>query len=365
MTESYFLAIERFEGQFDTSQTNIYISIDENKVGECSLDKLPANFLIPLPGIITLSIYDKNTQAKQSNLTFHSNLVSPDWYYWFPISLSVEASLSSLPLNALQPRLLLSILKKFSHLTLESSDTQASTKHKSDLSKEFIQSSDPESINTNSNEFYINADNERLIQYYQKLVQNLESQIQNQKASFENHIENLKSQIFDLQHELNQEKRCRINLETKLDTLNPDELQQNFMNSSLNLNKSHKVKLQKSIIINTQKGNSSQNYSFSLNNDSEILEKKVNEILIRLKLVGLLKKAKETNFIIGAKTIALCYRKGEVMCKNGVSLESYIFKHCSIEIENFLRARSGITMKKNASSHSPLSFRKVRMLDTQ
>ncbi|OMJ94458.1 hypothetical protein SteCoe_2362 [Stentor coeruleus] len=371
MTENYFLTLEKFEGQLDTRQKNIFISIDDNKVGECSLDALPANFPISLPGIITINIHDQNPQSKPSSLSFHSNLISQDWYYWFPISPNTETTLSSLPLNALQPRILLSLLKEIIPLTLELPDAQSSTNPKPPLSNEHPHISDPEILNTKNNVFYENADNERIIQYYQNLVQSLESELKNQKKTSEDNIENYKSQIADLNHKLDQEKQNRLNLEANLLNLNPDQplktlkISSLILNQKLNLDRNFKVQSQQNIIIKPQKSLIKHKHSFSFINDSETLERKVNEILMKLKLVGLLKKAKETNFLIGAKTITLCLKKGEVICKNGIPLESYIFKNCSTEIENFLRIRSGTTMRKNASSNSPLNFRKVRVLDTQ
>ena len=83
------------------------------------------------------------------------------------------------------------------------------------------------------------------------------------------------------------------------------------------------------------------------------LDLRVKEVLDRMNFCGLMRKCRESNYKVGAKTVTLCLRQGEVCCKNGLSLEKYLFGSCKGEIENFLRGRKS---PKRNTSKNPLYF---------
>ena len=87
--------------------------------------------------------------------------------------------------------------------------------------------------------------------------------------------------------------------------------------------------------------------------------------MTRLKLVGLIKKSRDLNYIIGGKTITLCLKQGEVCCKNGMPLDSYIFKNCKSEIEDYLRNRACPNLNKKYKINSLMNTSRVPGLSTQ
>lgn len=87
-----------------------------------------------------------------------------------------------------------------------------------------------------------------------------------------------------------------------------------------------------------------------------IIERQVGDILEKFNLVGLLKKSKDINYLIGAKTITVCLKQGQVCCKNGTPLDSYIFKNCKPEIEALIRVKSSSIKRKSSSQSDILSI---------
>lgn len=351
--------------------------MDGNDISTCFLNALPANFTISVPGVITIDISDKNSKASSASLAFQSNLLHSEWFYWLPLFQESDNFLVTLPPKISQPRVLLGLQKELQKSVI--TDTSEHEKEDSLISNPQNESFQDQSLisqKPSEQSFYIKEDNERLIKFYQKLVQDLEQEIHNQKDSVNQTTQDLLDQISSLKQQLDLEKNYNLNLQEKLSYFidignvvrKPEEEFYKSLGEKSQM-KSFNIQPQESVGVIKQKQIYSHRHSQSQVNDNESFEKsmdrKVYETLSRLNLVGLMRRTRELNFLIGAKTITLCMKNGEAVCKNGVGLDSYIFKHCSAEIENFLRLRTTPSMRKSASSRSPSGFPKSRKLDTQ
>ncbi|OMJ86242.1 hypothetical protein SteCoe_12307 [Stentor coeruleus] len=371
MTETFILTVARVEGEWDINKCELSVAVDGNDVNTCFLNSLPANFSISVPGVITIDINDKNSKSSSASLAFQTSLLHSEWFYWLPLFKESDNFLVTLPPKISQPRVLLGVQKELQKSAL--TDTSEHEKEET-LNPQNDSFQDQSFINQKPSDqsFYIKEDNERLIKFYQNLVQDLEQEIHNQKDIVKQSVQDLQAQISSLKQQLELEKNYSISLQEKLsyfiDIGNVMKKSEEGFFKSFG-EKSFDIEPQESVGIIKQRQFYSHRHSQSQVNDNESFEKsmerKVYETLNRLNLVGLMRRTRELNFLIGAKTITLCMKNGEVVCKNGVGLDSYIFKHCSSEIENFLRLRIAPSMRKSASSRSPSGFHKSRKLDTQ
>lgn len=379
MIDTYILSLARVEGLGDIYNSECSVTVDGTEISTCSLSTLPVNFTITSPGVITMNMRDKDSRTTLASIAFQSSLLNSEWFYWLPLFLGSDNFLSSLPLKITQPRVLIGVNKEIQVPII------AETSEQND--DEFLYLERHNGINKKqeangklSSEFayYIKEDNEHLIQYYQNLVKELENDVHRQKNACKQIVKEFKAQIVELQEQVEFEKKYRIDMQEKFehciglyDAIRKRE--ERFFESlhKKSRNLIFEIQTQEAININSflQNHANDDKVSHSILNDTlsfpSSIEKKVHETLDRLKLVGLLKRSKDMNFMIGAKTISLCIKQGEVICKSGTTLENYIFKNCKSEIEDFLRVRACPGLQKSSSSRSPIGFSKSPGLYTQ
>ncbi|OMJ76171.1 hypothetical protein SteCoe_24505 [Stentor coeruleus] len=376
MIDTYILSLVRVEGLEDIYNSECSIKLDGTEISTCPLSTLPVNFTIASPGVITMTMHDKDSRIPLASIAFQSSLLNSEWFYWLPLFLGSNNFLSSLPIKITQPRVLIGVNKEIQTETSEQNEDKLSY-----LERYNGYSKNQETYWKISSELtcYKKDDSEHLIQYYQNLVKELENDIHRQKNTCKQIVKEFKAQITELKEQVEFEKKYRIDMQEKFEHCIGlyeaiRKREEKFFESLHKKSRNFIFEIQTletisiTPLIQNQANDDKISPSVILNdtlNFPNTIERKVYETLDRIKLAGLLKRTKDMNFMIGAKTICLCIKQGEVICKNGTSLEKYIFKNCKSEIEDFLRIRACPGIQKSSSSRSPIVFSKSPGFYTQ
>lgn len=378
MLDKYILSIVKVEGLGDLGKSQCNLSLNNEFYFKKPLESLPATFNISVSGAISMTITDGETVI--ASLAFESSLLKYDWFYWLPLSLSSNNFITELPEKINLPRVLIGVNQEVSLPALteisEFSDSCEDTGFES-----FSPHCEYQSIKNFKIE--ISPDTE--------LIMSTENR-KKEKEIFEETIRELRDEIFEAKEkykileellkkadkEIEKEREQRLDLQKQLEeslkmfekikkreekfALSLGKKNHNTINLSLESFDGIYVIPDIPLILEDHKENRLDS-TRSLGN----IERKVNDFLKRVRLVGLLKKSKDVNYIVGAKTVTLCMKQGEVRCKNGMTLDSYIFKNCKAEIEDLIRVRagSGILEVKKRESHSPICTSRSPILKTQ
>lgn len=329
MSEDFSLTVVKIEGLGDVSVSECLVEFDDRQKYSSSLKSLPVTFKGCKSQKLFISITDSATSTKIASLSFPIQLIPSDWFYWLPLFLSTDNFIDQLPISITSPRILLACNKQFFNTPcqdLHTDSTCASLKHPKN----------PISINESD-----------LITHYQEIIKDLELELLQVKQTCKQKCEKLKKTIKKYKEDFECEKKYRIDLMNKIEKV----LERVEVNS-------YKVDQRKIVLGESVEV---RNEVFTIEDRPHItlfeetgkyetdLEGRVKEILCRMDFGGLLRKCREVNYRIGGKTITLCLKQGEVCCKNGLSLEKYLFTCCKGEIESFLRNRK--SPKRNTSKN--------------
>lgn len=329
MSEDFILTVVKIEGLGDVSASDCTIEFDDKQKFSSPLKNLPITFKGLKSNKLFISISDSATNTKIASLSFPLQLLPSDWFYWLPLFLSTDNFIDQLPISITSPRILLASNKQFFNTPRQDfhkDSNCASLKHKNTAIS--IQESD-------------------LITHYQEIIKDLELELLQVKETCKQKCEKLKKTIKKYKDDFEHEKKHRIDLMNKIEkvlkcvevnTLKVDNRKIVFGDSVEVRNEIFTMEDRPLITIFEETGKY----------DAD-LEGRVKEILSRMDFCGLLRKCREVNYRIGAKTITLCLKQGEVCCKNGLSLEKYLFNCCKGEIENFLRNRK--SPRRNTSKN--------------
>ena len=334
MTESFSLTIVKIEGLGDLSHSECQLVINEKQVQVQSLKAVPVSYTIPINSIISLTINDSASSIQIASISFNSSLLPGDLYYWLPLFLSNENYIDSLPINIPSPRALLAVNKdKILNTTLESDHL-------------------PSPAPAHSGMQLLPND---LFLHYQEIIRNLQLELKQVKEICRQKCENFKEKIRNFRENLEFEKKYRVDLMSKLEkTLK--------INQKLNLS----IETCASTCITPEVFTFEDRPITTMFDDTGKLDSeidvRVKEIMSRLKFEGLLRKCKEINYKIGAKTITICIKNNEICVKSGQSLEKYLFSSCKTEIESYLQCKMNPRKK---SSRSPVSSSRHLYLNTQ
>ena len=382
MLEKYILSIVKIEGLGDLSDSECSLSIDKKCNFTRPLDQLPVTFNIFSSGAISLSINDMNSATVLASLSFHSSLLQYDWFYWLPLSLSQDNYITELPENISLPRLLIGVnqevslpvlydISEFSDSYEENNVFESFTPIYHSLeNRDFTNDLSQGISKSDTSEF-----EEKIADKYEKIIKDLENELSKEKEYCKSKLKEMEDEIEKNHREIEFERKFRLEIQQKLEQ---------SMRSYEKLRKreerfvrSVEKKPQKPVFETQTDAGFFILPDFQTLDDKtprsnlsgkasafDIIDRKVNELLMRLKLVGLLKKSREVNYNVGAKTITLCLKQGQVLCKNGMALDSYIFKNCKHEIEELLRNRAGAGKLWSAQSRSPLSTSRSPILQT-
>ena len=215
-----------------------------------------------------------------------------------------------------------------------------------------------------------------MLEEYKSMIKELEEELFKEKNENTKKINDFEVEIDKLKDEIEFERNYRNEMQCKLEQCMSlyDTIKRREETFIKNLGKTH-IKKRFEVIhcediqFVPEKMNLDDRSLSPLYSDQSMiknkLEKRISEILIRLNLDGIMKKTRSLNYTIGAKTVTLCLKQGEVCCKNGVALESYIFKNCKSEIEDFLRGRACPILNKKPMNRSPLVTSRTPLLCTQ
>lgn len=334
MTESFSLTIVKIEGLGDLSHSECQLVINEKQVQVQSLKTVPVSYTIPINSIISLTINDSASATQIASISFNSSLLPGDLYYWLPLFLSNENYIESLPINIPSPRVLLAVNKeKILNQVLQSDHLPSPV-----LS--------PSTLQLLPNDLFL---------HYQEIIKNLQLELKQVKEICRQKCENFKEKILNFRENLEFERKYRVDLMLKLEKVLK-------INKKLNLS----IETCASIFIVPEVFTFEDRPITTMFDETGKLDLdidvRVKEIMARLKFEGLLRKCKEINYKIGAKTITVCLKNHEICVKSGQSLEKYLFSCCKTEIESYLQCKVNPHKK---SSRSPVSSSRHLYLNTQ
>ena len=382
MLEKYILSVVKVEGLGDLTESECSLSID----GKCSfarpLNRLPATFNIFSSGAISLSIKDLNSTAVLASLSFHSSLIQYDWFYWLPLSLSQDNYITELTEKISLPRMLIGVNKEVNLPVLYDISEFSDSYEENSVFEAFVPNyhsleNRQLSIDISGGGYqsYTSECEEKTAEKYEKIIKDLENELFKEKEYLKSKIKEMEDLLEKKSREIEFERKFRMEIQEKLEQSRESyeklrKREERFVRSVEK--KSPKIMFETQTDagililpeIHTLEDKSPRPSFSGRAAKFEIIDKKVDELLMRLKLVGLLKRSCEVNYNVGVKTITLCLKQGQVLCKNGMALDCYIFKNCKREIEELLKNRAGAGKVWSAQSRSPLCTSRSPILQT-
>lgn len=333
MTEDFILTVVKIEGLGDVSSSDCILELEDKQKFQGSLFTLPVTFKLSNTQKLVLSITDSASNTVIASLSFSFNLIPSDYFYWLPLFLSTENFIDQLPLTITSPRILIARNKNFSTTPVHASPAKSTY----------------QTLGQNSDSISIQATD--LITHYQEIIKSLELEIFQIREICKQKCEKLESKVKKYKEDYECEKKFRVDLMDKIEKI--------FKSFEVKEKKFDKRKIEVGEFVEVKPENNTFEdrpittlfeETGKYNSD---LDFRIKEVLDRMNFGGLLRKCRESNYKIGAKVVTLCLRQGEVCCKNGLSLEKYLFGSCKGEIENFLRGRKS---PKRNTSKNPLYF---------